>query len=223
MSTTGQRSGARMGSDAALAPLPRGRHRLTRAEVEANQRLRLAVGMAEAMAVDGYVGTPVAAILERSGISRETFYRLHGDKLACFLEALDLVGEVLIQDLQAAVTAEGAPLELAERALGRYLESMLEQPAFARLYLVEVHAAGPAALRRRALLQERIADGLYQLFGHRSDAAHFACRAFVAAVSALVTEPLVTGDHDAVRALRRPLVAHLRMLATDGPLRPARP
>ena len=68
--------------DVALAPLPKGRHSLTRAQVEQAQRIRLAVAMADAMAERGYVGTPVAAVLERAGVSRETFYRLYDDKLA---------------------------------------------------------------------------------------------------------------------------------------------
>ena len=48
--------------------LPRGRHSLSREEVAADQRLRLAVAMADAMAELGYVGTPVASVLERAGV-----------------------------------------------------------------------------------------------------------------------------------------------------------
>ena len=211
-------------ADVALQPLPRGRHGLTREQVTETQRLRLVIAMADAMAEGGYVGTPVAAVLKRAGVSRETFYQLYDDKLACFLDALDFVGEVLVADLGAAVTGTTAdvlartPLARAERAISRYLDTLVRHPAFARLYLVEVHAAGAAAMERRARLQQRVVDALCALFDARDASARFALQAFVAAISSLVTLPLVSGDHEAIRALRRPLVEHLRMLVEVGPL-----
>ncbi len=203
-------------ADARLAPLPKGRHRLTREQVAEAQRLRLVVAMAEAMAEDGYVGTPVAAVLARAGVSRETFYQLYADKQACFLDALEVVGEVLVAELATAVGASGTPLDRAERAIARYLDTIVDQPAFARLFLVEVFAAGPEAMVRRAELQGRLVDALAALFGARSRRARFAWQAYVAATSSLVTVPVVTGDVAAIRALRRPLVDHLRLLAAEA-------
>jgi len=203
--------------DAALAPLPKGRHSLTREQVATAQRLRLAMALADAMAQHGYVGTPVAAILERAGVSRETFYQLYRSKLACFLDALDFVGEVLVAELTTALEGPGDPLQRAGRAVERYLDVIAEHPALARLYLVEVHAAGPEAIRRRARLQDRVVDALADLLGARTARRRFACRAFVAAVSSLVTVPVATGDTTALRALRGPLLDHLRsLLPADG-------
>src|SRR5687768_936969 len=98
----------------AIAPLPRGRHKLSRDEVEGSQRLRLAMAMADACADTGFVDTSVKAVLERAGVSRLTFYELYDGKLDCFLEALDLVGTVLLGQLRLAVddTAE-PPLDRA--------------------------------------------------------------------------------------------------------------
>lgn len=193
---------------AADTALPRGRHRLTRDQVAAAQRLRLAVAMAEAMAEHGYVGTPVAAVLKGAGVSRQTFYELYDDKLACFLDALDLVGEVLTGELARASEGAGDPMARAERAVAGYLRMLIDQRPFARLYLVEVHAAGEPALVRRERLQARIVDALAQLF----DADRFACQAFVAAVSALVTLPVVQADDAALEALRQPLLELLARL-----------
>jgi AcrR family transcriptional regulator len=209
--------------DTALAPLPKGRHSLSREQVAQAQRVRLAVAMADAMAERGYVGTPVAAVLERAGVSRETFYQLYDDKLACFLDALEFVGEVLVAELATALGGPGDPLDRAVHAVDRYLDTIVEHPAFARLFLVEVHAAGPEAIARRAALQARLVGGLVDTFGARTQQARFACRAFVAAVASLVTLPVATGDRDAVRALRRPLREHLRVLAEAGALGPRRP
>lgn len=201
-------------SDWLARPLPKGRHSLTRQQVQDTQRLRLAVALAEEMTVGGYVGTPVAAILERAGISRQTFYELYADKQACFLDALDLVGAVLVDTLRAAVDGPGEPVARARRAVAVYLDTIAEHAAFARLFLVEVHAAGAEALTRRAALQEQVVEAFVGLLGARTPEARFACRAFVAAVSSLVTLPIVTADREALDALREPLLHQMDRLAT---------
>ena len=196
-----------------LAPLPKGRHSLTRGEVEQSQRLRLAVATAEALAEEGYANTPVAAILDRAGVSRQTFYQLYGNKLDCFLDTLDLVGAVLVEQLGGALAGgTGAPVDRAGAAIERYLETIADNLPFARLYIVEVHAAGPPALIRRAELQRRVVDALADLLRAEDPDDRFACEAYVAAVSALVTLPVVTGDVDAIRALREPLIGQLRRI-----------
>lgn len=197
----------------AIAPLPRGRHNLSRDEVESSQRLRLAVAMADACAEAGFVDTSVKAVLERAGVSRLTFYELYDGKLDCFLEALDLVGTVLLGQLRLAVDdASEPPLDRATRAIDSYLDAIVHNLPFARLYIVEVHAAGPAALIRRAELQTQVVDVVADVFGTQDAEGRFACEAFVAAVSALVTLPVATGDVKAIRALRDPLVSLMRRL-----------
>lgn len=202
---------------AASAPLPRGRHTLTREQVEESQRIRLAVAMAEACADSGYADTSVRAVLERAGVSRLTFYELYDGKLDCFLDALDLVGAVLVARLGEALeapggSAEASPVERAGAAVERYLDAITENLAFARLYIVEVHAAGVDALVRRAELQAQLVDALIELFDATEPDRRFACEAYVAAVSALVTLPVVTSDVAALRALREPLLALLGQL-----------
>lgn len=196
-----------------MAPLPRGRHHLSRHEVEQSQRLRLAVAMAEACAEAGFANTSVKDVLGRAGVSRLTFYELYNDKLECFLETLDLVGEVLVDQLGRSLDeAQGDPVDRAIAAIDRYLVAVRENPAFARLFIVEVHAAGPVALARRSRLQSRIVDALADVLDATDPDSRFACEAFVAAVSALVTLPVVTSDLDALHALRDPLVSLLQRL-----------
>lgn len=191
-----------------LGRLPKGRHQLSRQQVQDAQRIRLAVAMAEEMAESGYVGTPVAAVLKRAGVSRQTFYDLYDDKHACFLDALDLVGAVLLADLRVALPA-GDPRTQARGAVETYLGTIARHRAFARLYLVEVHAAGEEAMARRAALQDEVVDGLAGLLGAVEPDDRFACRAYVAAVASLVTLPVVTGDDAALAALRAPLLGLL--------------
>ncbi len=72
-----------------MTPLPRGRHGLSREQVEASQRLRLMRAMAEVMAEKGYARTSVADILRRARVSRETFYELFDSKQDCFMSAFE--------------------------------------------------------------------------------------------------------------------------------------
>jgi AcrR family transcriptional regulator len=169
--------------------------------------------MAEAMHDKGYVGTPVADVLKRAGVSRETFYQLFDSKLGCFLAAFDLVGEGLLGQLGHVLEGgTGTPLERFERTLDAYLEVLASQPAYARLFLVEVYAAGPEAMQRRSTLQHRFAEALGDLLGARDEPDRFACQMVVAAVSAMVTEPLVAHDLDALRQLGPLVLDHVRRL-----------
>lgn len=171
--------------------------------------------MAEACAQFGFVDTSVKAVLERANVSRLTFYELYASKLDCFLDALDVVGEVLVAELGGSSTRrEGTALDRAERGIDRYLDAIANNLPFARLYIVEVHAAGPVALQRRAELQSQLVDQLVRSVGAKDAEARFACEAFVAAVSALVTLPVATGDVDAIRALRDPFVGLIGRLLT---------
>jgi AcrR family transcriptional regulator len=186
--------------------LPRGRHGLSREQVAASQRSRLFLAMAEAMADKGYAATSVADVLARAGESRETYYQQFSSKLECFVGAYDAAGELLSAWLDDVLGVDGPPLARFDRALAAYLDALASHLPFARLFLVEVYAAGPAAFDRRAVIQRRFADGLATLLGARDDDARFACEALVAAISSLVTGPIVRGDAEALRALHGPLV-----------------
>ncbi|NGZ99893.1 TetR/AcrR family transcriptional regulator [Nocardioides sp. W3-2-3] len=94
-----------------MPTLPRGRHGLSRAEVQAAQRERIFTAMADAMAERGYVATPVAEIIRRAGVSRETFYQQFASKQDCFLAAYDWATDALRTGFAAGLAAEGPPLE----------------------------------------------------------------------------------------------------------------
>ena len=204
--------------ETSLPRLPRGRHGLRRDEVEHAQRTRILIGMAEAMHAKGYVGTPVADVIKRAGVSRETFYQLFSSKLDCFLAACDLVSDSLVDRLATALDGPGTPLERFERTLDAYLDTLASEPAYARLFLVEVHAAGPEAMARRTALQQRLADALGDLFHARTDADRFACQMIVAAVSAMETGPLVADDLESLRRLGQRILDHVRRITSGGDL-----
>jgi hypothetical protein len=75
------------------------------------------------------------------------------------------------------------------------------------VFLVEVYAAGPEAIARRATLQDRIVDRMADLLGASTRDDRFACQVLVAAVSFMVTGPVVAQDAKALRGLRTKIVA----------------
>ena len=189
-----------------MTALPRGRHGMSRADVVAAQRERLLRATAEAMSENGYAETSVAHILRRAGVSRETFYEQFASKQDCFVAALEHALTTLRQRM-ASSAATGPAQDRFDTELRTYLEAVAAEPALARLFLIEVFAAGEDAMRRRRELQEQFADNMAKSVGARSAADRFACAAFVAATSSLVTQRIAENDIDGVRALRAPLTA----------------
>ena len=113
-----------------------------------SQRERLLNAMTEAVAEKGYAKTVVADVVSRSGVSRATFYKMFRDMDDCFRAAYeshaDLVALVMNTGLDHLRTnPDAAPIEKLDQVLSLYLSSLAAAPALARVFLVEVYAAGP--------------------------------------------------------------------------------
>jgi AcrR family transcriptional regulator len=144
------------GRDVPAAPdrvpqrLPRGRHGLPRRFIVHNQRERMLLAVAEAVAEQGYATTTVADIIARARLSRRTFYEHFADKEECFLAAYDTVVEQMLAGVGHAY--EGAGTRWTDRVhdgLEAFVNYLVAEPAFARMCIVEVVAAGPEARGRR--------------------------------------------------------------------------
>jgi AcrR family transcriptional regulator len=116
--------------------------------------------MAGAVASKGYANTTVADVVAGAGVSRKTFYEQFRDKEECFLAAFDAGVDLLLDTILAAQPADDDTTWLAlMRARARaYLETLASEPSFARTFLLEVFAAGPRALERRAEVLRRFAQ-----------------------------------------------------------------
>jgi AcrR family transcriptional regulator len=147
----------RMTGDAVPRELPRGPHGLGREVVEASQRERMLDAIVGAVADKGYAGTTVADVVSRAGVSRKTFYEHFRDKEECFLAAYDEGVEVLMAQIRAAGEDAADWQEMMRARVRAYLARLVEEPAFARAYLIEVFAAGEAALERRRSVHARLA------------------------------------------------------------------
>lgn len=186
-------------------PLSSGRHHLTRDEVAADQRRRLFTALAEVMGHKGYNQTTVSDLIRHAKVSRATFYQHFDSKQDCFMAGYASMQRSLVSGLES-VPASGTPMQRFRAMLHDYLGFLAADPPTARLYLVEVYAAGPEAVRRRMRLQGDFVAGVTSLFAPRDQAGRFACQALVAAISMLVTSALAEGDAASVLALEKPII-----------------
>ncbi len=125
-----------------------------------SQRARVLDAIRLVVAERGYAAATVADVVRAAGVSRSTFYEQFASKEACFLEAYRHgVGSLLDRVRTAVHAAEGAGWRVHLRAGVRaYLQALSEQPHVARTYLLEIHAAGPAALAARDEARRLFAD-----------------------------------------------------------------
>jgi AcrR family transcriptional regulator len=114
-------------------------------DVARNQRERLFGAMVASVATRGYAATRVTDLIDLSGISRRSFYDLFPDKEACFKAVVE---EIVAEGLKRADPGdlEGGE-ERARRRFEALAEVVIDQPAAARLCLIEAYAASPEALR----------------------------------------------------------------------------
>ncbi|NEW38308.1 TetR/AcrR family transcriptional regulator [Nocardia cyriacigeorgica] len=197
-----------------LRQLPRGRHGLPREQVVASQRERILQAMGEAMVDSGYVGTSVAAILKKAGVSRETFYEQFRSKEDCFEAAYEravqqLLGRIAETDTPAADSGaepETDPTDRMSRLLGTYLQHLADDPASARLFLVEVYAVGSKAVARRIELQDLFVERIVDVLDARTAEQRFACQTLAAAIGSMVTGKVAVDDMPGLLALREPLL-----------------
>jgi AcrR family transcriptional regulator len=151
--------------------LPRGPHQLAREEVLASQRARMLDAMAHAVAAKGYAATTVADVVGGAGVSRKTFYEHFQDKEDCFLAAFDAGVQILVDTVErATLEADGEWRNHIRAGVRAYLSALAAVPDFARTFLIEVLAAGPRALERRAEVHGRFAELLKTLHeSYRAD------------------------------------------------------
>jgi AcrR family transcriptional regulator len=182
--------------------LPRGTHGLDPSLVAASQRTRLLEAVGGAVAEKGYAATTIDDIVRGAGVSKKTFYEHFQDKLGAFLAAYEAASDELYEHVRvaqeaasdpgapAASNAEDAWLERTHAGIRAYLRWLAAEPALARVFLVEVAAAGPEALACRERLRDRYASRMRELQDSDSDVPDEIFHAVVAAADDLVVRRL---------------------------------
>jgi AcrR family transcriptional regulator len=185
--------------------LPRGTHGLDPSLVAASQRTRLLEAVGRAVAEKGYGAATIDDIVRGAGVSKKTFYEHFQDKLGAFLAAYEAASDQLYEHVriaQDAAAGAGAPaadnaddawLERTHAGIRAYLRWLAAEPALARVFLIEVAAAGPEALARRERLRDRYAGRMRELQHGDSDVPEEIFHAVVAAADDMVVRRLREG------------------------------
>jgi AcrR family transcriptional regulator len=168
------------------ADLPRGRHQLSRKQVQDAQRVRVMMAFTELLADHGYAAVRVGDIASRAAVSSQSFYEVFDSKEACALAAYDHFIEVLAQRAPADLASSETWQEYIQAVLDGYFGVLTADPVAARAFMLEIDGAGAPARERRREAVARLAK-----------------------VSVFAQEALRKKDP---RLKRRPFWAHLTLL-----------
>jgi AcrR family transcriptional regulator len=178
---------------------------LPREHVVEIQRVRVLAAMAEVASTRGAGAASVAHIVAQAGVSRRTFYDLFEDREDCFLAAFD---EALAQAARTVLPAYETGGRWRERIRAALLAMLVfceEQPALARLCVVEALAAGPRALQRRTeivnLLVHAVDGGRAERPVRVPDPPPLAAEGAVGAVLAVIHRRLLVGGREPLTGL----------------------
>jgi AcrR family transcriptional regulator len=127
-----------------------------RGHVAEIQRARMLGAALEAIDSHGYAGFTVAHVIQRAKVSRKTFYEVFVDREDCFAALFEqAIGRVQAR-VSEAYEDQPSWREGIRAGMAELLCFIDEQPACARLCMVEALAAGPRILERRMQVLERI-------------------------------------------------------------------
>lgn len=141
--------------------LPPGRHGLSRSFVEANQRGRILDAVADVVSLAGYAAMSVEDIIATAGVSRRTFYGNFKSKEDAFLTAYDAIGAGLFDLVRAAFASSETFASGVIACLAAFLEYAAAEPRYTDMLIVEVLAAGPAAIERRNAVMKMLSELLH--------------------------------------------------------------
>jgi AcrR family transcriptional regulator len=172
--------------------------------VSSPKRQRILEGMLEAVGNAGYDSASVRMVLDQTGLYRQAFYDEFTDKDVCYLEALTYGVAKFEAIAKAAAEPEEGWRGKLRAGIGAVLDALDEDPAIGRALIVEVHAAGPEALKIRSEAMKQITDFIDSA-RHASTGTEtpppIAAEGIVAGMHAVVHAKLATGDGDGFRQL----------------------
>lgn len=116
--------------------------------VASNQRSRLIGAMIEEVAERGYAGATLARLVALAGVSKRAFHEQFGTMQAYFLATYDAIVRNAVRRIGVAYRSEGDWQARLRAAFDAYASEVVDEPKAARLVLVEVLGAGPAAVAR---------------------------------------------------------------------------
>jgi len=219
-----KQEGSLAGSHVGKPGLPRGRSRLPAPTVQASQRERLLQAAVAAVAQKGYQAVTVADIVRRARVSRAAFYIHFRTKEECFLDATRRGGELLfdhVTDAARAVPDDADDEECLRAGCRAFLRFLAEEPAFTKVFYIEMPVAGPHSVERLHASASRYTE--INAKWHRRARArhpewpevpHEAYQALAGASAELVRSWVAAGKTEALGELENIFVAlHMAVMA----------
>jgi AcrR family transcriptional regulator len=214
--------------------LPRGRSKLPAPAVQASQRERLLRAAVAATADKGYPAVTVAEIVRRAKVSRAAFYLHFRGREDCFLAATRRGGQLLyasVLEAARAVPGNASDEDILRAGCRAFLGFLADEPAFARVFYIDMPAAGPDAVERLQAAGCRFAE--INARWHRKALARHpewpavpdeAYQALSGATAELIRSWVGADKTESLRELEDTIVAlHLAVLAAEPWPAPASP
>ncbi|HMD55937.1 MAG TPA: TetR family transcriptional regulator [Solirubrobacteraceae bacterium] len=177
---------------------------MPRGHVTEIQRKRMLAAAVETVAEVGYARMTVAQVIGRARVSRKTFYDVFADREDCFLAVFEDAVARARSLIREAYASEPAWREAIRAGLGRLLVLMDDEPALARVCVVEALGAGDRVMLSRAeVLAELVAEVDRGRAGFRGSRApsELTGEAAVGAVLAILHTRLLARDQRPLASL----------------------
>jgi AcrR family transcriptional regulator len=129
-------------------PLPPGRPRVSKAEVETNQRLRVMLALATLIAEKGYAATTIAQIVKRARVDLQTFYSLFSEKLDALIAVQEFGAQAMLAMTTSAFFGNASWADRAWEHGRVFLQALDVSPTMARVAIVEAYAGGRRAAQQ---------------------------------------------------------------------------
>ncbi len=135
--------------------------------VAVHKRRRIMDAIAELTAEQGYDATKIGDIVRRAGVARKTLYDNFEGKEEVFLAAFDAAFDEAMRRIEEdCAKVEGGWEERVQAGLAAFLRYVAEQPALARMCMIEALSATPAATERYENALQRFVELTKQSVPH---------------------------------------------------------
>jgi len=123
--------------------------------------------IAELTAEQGYEATKIGDIVGRAGVARKTLYDNFEGKEEVFLTAFDTAVDEAMRRIEESCTeVEGGWEERLQAGLEAFLRYVAEEPALARMCMIEALSATPAATERYEDTMQRFVELVKRIVPH---------------------------------------------------------
>jgi AcrR family transcriptional regulator/DNA-binding MarR family transcriptional regulator len=188
---------------------PRAYNGAVREQLSDLQRARIIGAMFDVATLRGAGSVTVAHVVERSGVSRRTFYEQFDDREDCLLAAFERALTLACERVIPAYEEQKGWRERMRAGLTALLALCDEQPTVARMLICESQASGPRVNERRAEVLARLTQIVDQGHGEgkAENVSSLAAEGIVGGVLAVIQARLFEEEHKPLIALSNELAS----------------